>query len=590
MSVFSKRKVNVAAKRNKSHIALPSRVITTNDFGFCQPIFCREVVPGDSWKFDLDSFTRLAPMPVPTYADIRNVTRGFYIRYSSLWKPWEDFLAGREYIDDKGTPHMFTSVPTISNSTLCQWFSNTVSTQLSTVVGHDTEIGKIKYDFHTEDSSQRTELRNFTPAGRRLYTLLNNLGYKLNFAYISSIGADLQFSLLPLLAYLRAYYDYYLPSRYTNNNQLRYIFDLVEYNNKEVYDLMQTLVSESLYNNYDSDYFTASWLDPQNPDATESAPSSISAPVTSNTNLSVMVTPHSALIPLIDTNSTLRNLSQPVIDLLKRSYDYVIRNGLSGNRYFEQIFARFGIQLPNMLTRRCEFIGQYQDNIQVMDVTSMAASASAPLGAYAGKGYVASHGNMSFEANDYGVVVLINTIIPEGGYVQGVNREMTHINKLDFFTPEFDCIGMQAIANYELIGQSNTVDEMNAIEEGGFKMDGVFGFVPRYSEYRRPIDVLSGTFALGSQNAGYNCYHSFRLFDLSSTAYPSNTLSFRQLDPAYNGNDYQRIFYVDDDSVDHFITVHNIKADVFRKMKTFDDAFDLDGSDKVTTDPDCQLH
>lgn len=588
MSVFSKRKVNVAAKRNKSHIALPSRVITTNDFGFCQPIFCREVVPGDSWKFDLDSFTRLAPMPVPTYADIRNVTRGFYIRYSSLWKPWEDFLAGREYIDDKGTPHIFTSVPTITNDTLCGWFTNTVSTQLSTVVGHDADV--IKYDFFYRRSDGQDELRNFTPAGRRLFTLLNNLGYKLNFASQNRIGSNLSFSLLPLLAYLRAYYDYYLPSRFTNKNQLRYIFDLVEYNNTEVFNLMQTLVSESLYNNYDSDYFTASWLDPQNPDATEHFVSSISAPITANSKLGVQIEPQSHLQPLINTVDTLSNLSQPVIDLLKRSYDYVIRNGLSGNRYFEQIFARFGIKLPNMLTRRCEFIGQYQDNIQVMDVTAMAQSAGTPLGAYAGKGYVASHGNMSFEANDYGVVVLINTIIPQGGYVQGVNREMTHTKKLDFFTPEFDCIGMQAIANYELIGQSNTVDEMSSMEDSGYDMDGVFGFVPRYSEYRRPIDILSGTFVLGSQNAGYNCYHSFRLFDLTSTAYPSNTLSFRQLDPAYNGNDYQRIFYVDDDSVDHFITVHNIKADVFRKMKTFDDAFDLDGSEKVTTDPDCQLH
>lgn len=588
MSVFSKRKVNVAAKRNKSHIALPSRVITTNDFGFCQPIFCREVVPGDNWKLDLDSFTRLAPMPVPTYADIRNVTRGFYIRYSSLWKPWEDFLAGREYIDDKGTPHMFTSVPTISNDTLCQWFSNTVSTPLSKVVGHDSD--NIKYDFFYRLSDGRDELRNFTPAGRRLFTLLNNLGYKLNFASQNKIGSNLSFSLLPLLAYLRAYYDYYLPSRYTNKNQLRYIFDLVEYNNVEVYNLMQTLISESLYNNYDSDYFTASWLDPQSPDATENSVSSISAPITANSKLGVQVEPQSHLQPLINTVETLSNLSQPVIDLLKRSYDYVIRNGLSGNRYFEQIFARFGIKLPNMLTRRCEFIGQYQDNIQVMDVTSMASSAGTPLGAYAGKGYVASHGNMQFDANDYGVVILINSIIPQGGYVQGVNRELTHTTKLDFFTPEFDCIGMQAIANYELIGQSNTVNEMSSMEDSAFDMDGVFGFVPRYSEYRRPIDILSGTFALGSQNAGYNCYHSFRLFDLTSMSYPSNTLSFRQLDPAYNGNDYQRIFYVDDDTVDHFITVHNIKADVFRKMKTFDDAFDLDGSEKVTTDPDCQLH
>ena len=90
MSVFSKKLVKQAAKRNRSKIALPSRVITTNDFGFSLPIFAREVIPGDKWKINIRSFTRLAPMPVPTYGDFRQVNRCFYVRFSNVWKPWND--------------------------------------------------------------------------------------------------------------------------------------------------------------------------------------------------------------------------------------------------------------------------------------------------------------------------------------------------------------------------------------------------------------------------------------------------------------------------------------------------------------------
>lgn len=620
MSIFSKKLVKQAAKRNRSKIALPSRVITSNDFGFSLPIFAREVIPGDRWKINIKSFTRLAPMPVPTYGDFRQVNRCFYVRFSNVWKPWNDFYAGRPYIDDQGVSHMFTSVPSFTNSLLTSVFTGILPVapyqgKYAYSVGSDFEgehfVSKCDFEVCTRASDVNHIVQyNFTTEGRRLYTLLLNLGYKINFSGTFDSNTvkhdETSFSMLPLLCYMRAYYDYYLPSKYTNTSPLRKYFEIIDWANSfetlSVFFNFFDDVASTLFANFDSDYFTSSWLSPYSPSgdpetnlnilspegngfAVENILQTLSSQVAIHSN-----TPMLATTPNSDRISQL--LTQQQLDLLKAAYDFVIRNNLAGNRYFEQMFAKFGIKLPNVMTRRCEFIGQATSEIQTMDVTSMAGTDTDNLGSYAGKGYSVGDGKFDIDANDFGFVIIINNIIPSGGYVQGRNREVLHLDRLQFFNPEFDSKGMQAIRNDEMFAMECTERQASTNENGSaWKPDGVFGFAPRYSEYNRPIDLLSGTFVLNSQNAEYQAYHSFRYFDTTDEPPARNNLAFRQINPAYNGNNFNRIFYVNNDSVDHFICVFNIDAVAYRKKKSYIEQFDnLDGSDVVTTDPDCQLH
>lgn len=618
MSIFSKKLVKQASKRNRSKIALPSRVITTNDFGFSLPIFAREVIPGDHWIINIKSFTRLAPMPVPTYGDFRQVNRCFYVRFSNVWKPWNDFYAGRPYIDDQGVSHEFTSVPSFTNALLTSVFTGILPVapyqgKYAYSVGSDFNgehfVSKCDFEVCTHvDNANHIVQYNFTTEGRRLYTLLLNLGYKINFSGTFTSNTVKQdkttFSMLPLLCYMRAYYDYYLPSKYTNTSSLRKYFEIIDwlttFQNMSVFFNFFDDVASTLFANFDSDYFTSSWLSPYSPSGDPNTtfgvenPEGVGYEALSETNLSeVRVEKNSPFVSINQVPETTYSLlTQPQLDLLKAAYDFVIRNNLAGNRYFEQMFAKFGIRLPNVMTRRCEFIGQSTSSIQTMDVTSMAGTETDNLGSYAGKGYSVGDGKFDLDANDFGFVIIINNIIPSGGYVQGRNREVMHIDRLQFFNPEFDSKGMQAIRNDEMFAMECTERQASTNANGGvWKPNGVFGFAPRYSEYNRPIDLLSGTFVLNSQNAEYQAYHSFRYFDTTDEPPAQNNLAFRQINPAYNGNNFNRIFYVNNDSVDHFICVFNIDAVAYRKKKSYIEQFDnLDGSDTVKTDPDCQLH
>lgn len=611
MSIFSARNVKKAAK-SRSKISLPSRVITTNDFGFTMPIFARECIAGDKWNLKIDSFTRLAPLPVPTYASIRQVNRAFYIRFSNVWKPFSDFYSQRPYIFEDGTTKLFTKAPIIGES-LIKYAFITPAYHLTEEVDNKTSFDFEQICFNVSSNSYQSGYYRFTSAGRRLFTLLRNLGYHIQFGdtlytpydtgqnrvWNSTIN-DRQFSLLPLLCYLRLFYDYYVPSRYTNDHPLRKFFDIADwsYTNNQTSSLFQLelleYITTSFYANYDTDYFTSSWLTPLSP--------------LSNTDISQLTfnDPQSAFIGTdasldiflqgsntkaqFSTTEEYVSITQSALNLLKSAYDYTIRTGLAGQRYFEKIFAQFGIKLPNIQTRRCEFLGQFTDYIQTQDVTSLSATQNAGLGDYAGKGYSVANGTINCECNESGFIIVVNNIIPDGGIVNGNNRETLHVDLFDYFQPEFDSVGMQAIRYDELFSDSLDVEDASSMQQQKLYNSSVFGFNPRYSEYRRPIDILSGDFVVRHLNNGMDAYHSFRLFD-ATRPMPLNNLDFRAIDPSTNGNNFSRLFYLTDNTADHFICIFNIDANAERNIKSYKDAFDdVTGTETLNVDPDCQLH
>lgn len=592
MSIFSKRLAPLARQGKREHISLPSRVITTNDFGFCLPIFCREVIPGDKWHLDISSFLRLSPLSVPTYASIRQTVRAFYVRFSSVWLPWNDFYAGRPYVNN-GQSYNFTSVPKITNYQIVDFFAKN-SQQLPDSKGAD-------FSALIRVSSEDEQLRyyRFYSDFRRMYSLMLNLGYKINWLSYSSnaqtVPDDTEFSLLPILCYLRAFYDYYLPSRYTNNTVLRQIFDKIQYDETDLQTVLN-LVRDTLYCNFDTDYFSASWLNPNTPLSAGDAPEYSFIDPSGESGSSVIQNGKASPQLRMPTFAGSAKVTQDSLNLLKSAYDWVVRQGLAGQRYFEQIFAQYGIKLPNVLTRRCEFLGSQTSSVMTQDVTSTASTQVGDhvtaLGDYAGKGHASSSGsNINLEANDYGMIICIHNIIPDGGYVQGRNREIMHLSRYDYFQPEFDCVGMQAVRNDELFAMTQEGAEVIKNHQPA----GVFGFLPRYSEYRRPYDNLSGDFVIPSRNTGMDSYHSFRIFSPTELkeSFPSNDLAFRQIRPDRDREKpFTRIFNLTDDTYDHFICVFNVDASVYRYMRTFQSSYldNIDGTNVVSLDPDCQLH
>lgn len=614
MSIFSTKRIKTASK-DRSKINLSSHVITTNDFGFSMPIYAREVVPGDKWSINLKTFARLAPLPVPTLSSIKIINRAYYVRFRNVWKDWEAFYERRSAIGDNGTSYMVEEVPTFSNADFCRVFfgNGFTSTQKPSSRPEDTVYAKIvdqPADVTTAEQiaewkSHRDVLQfqycwDFTPLGRRVLSLFRSLGYNFNF-----VANDItRFSLLPLLCYCRTFYDYVLPSKYSNDELFRSIFLKQIQNGVNSFRVTLEYVVKGLFNFYENDYFTSSWTTPFLPDSDAQTTISVSTldyENRSDSEGSIMLTPNKmSFTPFggaqIEGDSNgLSYISKYAMDSMNALYNWGIRRGLGGNKYFELIFSGFGIKLPNVLTNRCEFLGGSTQVVQISDVMSTAQTENGnqitALGDYAGKGISYSpDGRVSFEANDYGYVIITSQIIPETGYTQGRSREVMHIDRLDYFDGSFDCMGMQAVRNDELYSDyRDTASYQNGNIYGG-NPSSIFGYVPRFTEYKCGRDLLNGDFRIRHLNTGLESYHTFRLFAPPSQENPlANTLSFRQINPENNGSDFDRIFNQTDNVADHFIMEFDINVSVMRKMKSVQDSIEIDGGQTITVDPDNNL-
>lgn len=597
MSVFSKSRVKVAAA-NRGKFDLSSKVMTTLNIGDTQPIYCREVVPGDKWNLSISSFSRLAPLPVPTFAQVKQINRVFYVKYKDIWKGWEDFYT------QTNSYYNFSSVtnPKVPWESNNNFVSTLLEVQIQVNSYNSQKVSVPLFDPQEVESNKsftfNGKIYTITYYGKKVLSLLNGLGIRLNFASTDTTPI----SLLPILAFLKVHLDYYLPSRYYNTSSIRSLLSnyVAQDFDTEIGSIIQELYNASMYY-IDNDYFTASWASPNNIGNNTS--------IGKNTIRDYSLTGNASNYPVIITDqyssmdnalSAPRNagnstnsssLSAQGLKILEKLYDWATRKNLSGNKYFEQILTQYGINIPSHDDGRSYYLGGSQAITKFGEVYSTADSNGINVGDYAGRGQMSSRSNsINLDAQDFGVVLCLTSLVPEMGYVQGRNREWLHVSPLDFYQPEFDCVGMQGIRKDELLTVTKEADYKTVTigtDTYSNKADTIIGYQPRYSEYRRPIDILNGDFAFNTPQDSLAAYHTFRIMPTDKPQLSTLSQYFRRSDSF--SDSLNRIFNYQGHDADHFICVYDVSASAKRKMKSAADRFDLEGVQEVTSNSDNSL-
>lgn len=206
------------------------------------------------------------------------------------------------------------------------------------------------------------------------------------------------------------------------------------------------------------------------------------------------------------------------------------RNARAGSRYVEQILSHFGVRTPDYRLDRPEYIGGGKQIIGMAEILQTSQTASTPQGTRAGVGY----GNMMVSSKKYkilehGFVMGLLSIVPaQNIYSDGIARKWTRSSKFDYYFPEFQNLGEQAIKVKEIYGYDALANE------------STFGYTPRYAEYQYHPGVVTGEMR---QSMSY--WHMARLFSGS---------------PVLNGDfidsrngDYDRIFPTDEQLGDRFV-------------------------------------
>ena len=567
MAVLDKVKIETPNLR-KSKLDISGIHITTGDFMNLQPCFYRHCIAGEHVSVNANAVMRLAPLAVPTYGRARLNLRAFFVPFRTIFPNWNNFITdtiGSDY----STSSLVDDSPIIGNKDFVSYFR--LSANSTPITNWTNE----PYDFYSGGNHYV-----LTSQGRYHMKILNSLGYRWDWDDKNTTN----FSALALLSFIKVYLDWYSASSYQDTTNFLILQRLCEYNspsNKLVISLAQLTTALAFISQvcYDGDYFTTAWDNPVSPNNGLSSDYSITDPtVTSNPQIVSQSANNHGTPTVAATNI----ISQYGIDALKQLTNYVKRHQMVGARAIDRYLADHGINLAAEKMKRSIYLGAKSIDCQIGDVmsTSSGNGAISELGDYAGKGMGAGSALFEYDTDEYGLFLICYSILPNGGYVQGFDRNNLHIKRTDFFLNDFDCLGVQAIAKGELYMSKN-----QGFYSTGSDFLGNFGYTSRYAEYKRPMSWLTGDVSLG-QFVGQDSWHLFRMFqDSSFNSLPANVVHSLSFVQGNDFNQYGRIFQNTANNADKFTIVFNFNASTFAPCRSLFDTYDFDdGGKQITMD------
>jgi hypothetical protein len=232
-----------------------------------------------------------------------------------------------------------------------------------------------------------------------------------------------------------------------------------------------------------------------------------------------------------------------------------------GHRYEEHMLSVYGVKVKRPRNTPI-YLGGNRQKVQISEVTSQtetldnaaagSESVTTPLGGFGGRSV--SYGktkDIITYCDEHCIIMGLTIVRPRSTYSQGVNRHISKLDREDWFIPHLQGIGDQSILNKELYW--DMPDSSTGLP------DQVFGYAPRYSEYKFEPNTLHA-----DMRSSLNFWHCGRTF----TDTPSLNETFIAMN--YSNDELHRI-HVNTTSTDDklWLFVHNYVRAI-RPMRKYD--------------------
>ncbi|QRV61934.1 putative VP1 [Microvirus sp.] len=446
------------SKFNRSHV-----LKTTFDEGKLIPIFVDEVLPGDSFKLKVTTFTRMATPIFPVMDNLYLETFFFFVPMRLVWDNFQKFMGEQENPGDSTDFLIPSRTPS-------------------------------------------------TPGNLQTGLLADYFG-------IPAV-ANISFNILPFRAYWLIWNEWFRDENLQDSAPLR------KDDSSKIWFLNNTddpLVNG--FHWYDCaprgkryDYFTSCLPWPQKGPGVE-LPLGGSAPVVASENVPVqhyldyndsdrtVLAAHSNSNLYVFDGSNNHNISSFVpksnigsllsadlssatavtINSLRQAFQlqrYYEKDARGGTRYIEKIKSHFGVTSPDARLQRPEYLGGHSDRININPVVQTSSTDStSPQGNLSAFGVSgARYHGFSKSFVEHGYIIGLANVRADLTYQQGLNRMWSRKTVLDFYWPSFAHLGEQAVLNKEIYAQGTSQD------------DEVFGYQERYGEYRYKPSMITGKF------------------------------------------------------------------------------------------------
>lgn len=496
-------------KIGSSSFDLSHDVKMSTRMGLLTPTCCMEVIPGDKINIAVENMLRFAPLVSPVMHRVKVVTDYYFVPNRLLWPQWDKFITG-----DPSSPLQYVapycSVNSVEKGSLADYLGVPITT------------------------SPLPSAVNVSPMAIAAYLLIWDEYYR---------DQNLQGArFVPLLPGQNTYYN-----NWFNLKPLRRAWEHDYFTSALPFSQKGNPVTIPVFMDDDGQVDVKL--------RANSGPSRFTAMDGNNTLTGQLLTingevgeSNTGYRGVIDPNGSLYvEPSVADINMLRRAFrlqEFLERTARGGSRYVESILSHFGVKSSDARLQRPEFIGRSRQNMVISEVLATAQNSddNVAIGQMAGHGIsVGGASGFNFRAEEHGFVIGLLNVQPETAYQDGLHRQWTRFDRLDYAWPSFANLGEQEIKNKELYMRSSDPE-------------GTFGYIPRYSEYKYACSRVAG-----DMRSTLSYWHLGRILNSE----PLLNEQFVSCNPS------DRIFSVTDPNEDHLYCHIFNKITAVRKLPRF---------------------
>lgn len=543
----------------KNRLDISENHITTQDFGYMKPVYCRMLLPDEDITIETSQFTRLMPMPSPTFGTILNKTRCFFVPFRVLNREWLNFISNNNSYDSNISRPNITRFGWSQFCALLYTLKDTDSAKFQLLFkkyqdgpdGMDICIHHVR-----QDGSTAKRFFSLTRRGRRMIDLLQCLGYNMPFVWYEQGDYETDYNAFPILSFAKAWLDWICPSRFlVNHLKLRKLVNLYNGQDEMTSEDFLQLVSNDYCCYFDNDIFTTAFNNPNGDEFTRPYDSEIPTRWAGQA-YSTRVYDGGRGEGAVTVGTNVDRLNALTVQSLGAIQAMINRGKLAGTKIQDYFKTTFGFQPFNEALNLSSYLGVHNNEIQIGDVMATAGTSENKLGDYAGRGIGYNNDTFKFHAKEHGFFFLTNEIVPLASYPFGTRYDNLAIDRLDFYQPELDNLGYESIRTLQFSGRElEFPSRFDPLKQGL-----TFGFTPRYSGFKVGQDSLTGDFRFISLNTGLDSWYLARWFNDEERTITEDFLKVES-------NVYDKIFATDYNQPDHFYIIfkHKVTRNTYLK-------------------------